>query len=60
MKCKKCNSENLTLVLSGPHQKLVCADCLTFQKFLSVAEAKKIKENKDLFSYSKGKGGDSC
>lgn len=40
MKCKKCESENLTIVLSGPHQKLVCADCLAFQKFLSVKYTK--------------------
>jgi 2-keto-3-deoxy-galactonokinase len=40
MKCKKCNSEDLTIILSGPHQKLVCCDCLTFQKFLTVKEAK--------------------
>jgi len=40
MKCKKCNSENLTIVKSGPHQKLVCSDCLAFQKFLSQEDAK--------------------
>jgi len=40
MKCKKCNSENLELVISGPHYKLICADCLEFQKFLSKTHAK--------------------
>jgi len=35
MKCKKCGSENLQVILSGPHNKLVCNDCLAFQKFLS-------------------------
>ena len=39
MKCKKCGSENLAIVKSGPHQKLVCKDCLTFQKFLSQKDA---------------------
>lgn len=39
MKCIKCDSENLTIILSGFHRKLVCADCLTFQKFLSVKDA---------------------
>jgi|GEM_PF-2873433 len=39
MKCKKCQSENLKIIESGPHKKLVCGDCLSFQKFLSKAEA---------------------
>ena len=39
MKCKKCESENLAIVVSGPHQKLVCADCLAFVKFLSAKDA---------------------
>jgi len=39
MKCKKCQSENLKLIDSGPHKKLVCGDCLAFQKFLSKSEA---------------------
>ena len=39
MNCKKCNSENLKLVKSGPHNKLMCADCNTFQKFLSKEDA---------------------
>jgi len=50
MKCKNCGSENLTIILSGPHRKLVCADCLAFQKFLSVADARtflQIKEQKE-------------
>jgi len=40
MKCKKCFSPNLELVKSGPHNKLVCGDCLAFQKFLNAADAK--------------------
>ena len=44
MKCKKCSSENLELVISGPHTKLVCADCLAFQKFLTKAEAKTFEQ----------------
>jgi len=40
MKCRHCGSTNLKVVESGPHQKLVCGDCLKFQKFLSKAEAK--------------------
>lgn len=40
MKCMKCHSENLAIVQSGPHKKLVCQDCLSFQKFLSKADAK--------------------
>ena len=39
MECKKCGSENLVIVKSGPHQKLVCGDCLAYQKFLSRGEA---------------------
>ena len=34
IKCKKCGSENLDVAKVGPHTKLVCCDCLTFQKFL--------------------------
>lgn len=40
MNCKKCESTNLQIVKSGPHKKLICSDCLTFQKFLSESEAK--------------------
>jgi hypothetical protein len=40
MKCKKCSSENLTVIVSGTHKKLVCADCLAYQKFLSDSEYK--------------------
>uniref|UniRef100_A0A6H1ZZ10 Uncharacterized protein n=1 Tax=viral metagenome TaxID=1070528 RepID=A0A6H1ZZ10_9ZZZZ len=47
MKCKKCQSENLVLITSGPHQKLVCGDCLSFQKFLTKSEAKIFREIKD-------------
>jgi len=39
MLCRKCNSQNLAIVVSGPHQKLVCEDCLAFQKFLSKTDA---------------------
>jgi len=48
MKCKKSQSENLVVVTSGPHQKLVCGHCkLVFQKFLSKSEAKNFREIKD-------------
>lgn len=40
MKCKECESPNLQVVKSGPHNKLVCADCLAFQKFLSAKDLK--------------------
>ena len=48
MKCKKCNSENLAIVKSGPGQKLVCMDCLAYQKFLSKSEAKTFKQLQEL------------
>ena len=35
MKCISCNSSNLETIKSGPHNALVCKDCLKFQKFLS-------------------------
>ena len=44
MKCIKCGSANLVLVTSGPHEKLVCGDCLAFQKFLSTADAKTFRQ----------------
>jgi len=46
MKCKNedCSSENLVIVKSGPHNKLVCKDCLTFQKFLNKAQAKTFEQ----------------
>jgi len=50
MKCKKCQSENLQIVKSGPHNKLVCSDCLAFQKFLSKSEVvtfQQIKSGED-------------
>lgn len=40
MKCKKCGSKNLDTVKAGPHCKLVCRDCLAFQKFFSKADPK--------------------
>ena len=48
MKCKKCNSLNLKIIKSGPHNKLVCEDCLTFQKFLN-------EQDKNIFNKIKGK-----
>lgn len=48
MKCKKCGSENLEVVTSGPHKKLVCVDCLAFQKFLSSSEVKTFEQLKRL------------
>ena len=39
MKCVKCNSSNLEIIKSGPHNKLVCKDCLKFQLFLSKGDA---------------------
>ena len=44
MKCKKCQSEKLLIVRSGPHKKLVCKDCLGFIKFLSNADVKVFKQ----------------
>ena len=40
MKCPKCEAKNLKVVRSGPHKKLICADCLAFVKFLGEAEYK--------------------
>lgn len=63
MKCIGCNSSNLEIVKSGPHNKLVCKDCLKFQMFLSKGDAdifnklkeettkpKMIKGNEELFN----------
>ena len=47
MKCIKCNSKNLDVVESGPHKKLVCTDCLAFQKFLSKSAYKTFMQLKD-------------
>ena len=55
MKCKKCESPNLDIVESGPHNKLVCADCLAFQKFLSKQDAKTFRA---LQAGNKKEGGD--
>jgi len=44
MRCKKCGSKNLIIVKSGPHNKLVCADCLAYQKFLSKAETQTFEQ----------------
>jgi len=46
MNCKKCNSEKLEIVKSGPHNKLFCTECLAFQKFLSNADAKTFRHLK--------------
>jgi len=48
MKCKQCGSKNLIIVPSGPHQKLVCADCLAYQKFLSKQDAKTFKQIQEI------------
>ena len=40
MKCIKCGSINLDVVKSGPHNKLVCVDCLAFQKFLNEVDTR--------------------
>lgn len=39
MKCRKCGSDKLEIVISGPHRKLICSRCLAYQKFLSKSEA---------------------
>ena len=46
MKCRKCRSENLIIVPSGPGLKLVCEDCLAYQKFLSKSDAKTFEQIK--------------
>lgn len=51
MKCKKCGSKELEIVQSGPHNKLVCQDCLAFQKFLSGSDL-------DVFLALKNKNND--
>ena len=35
MQCKYCQSPNLAVIPTGPHLKLICADCLKFQQFIS-------------------------
>lgn len=44
MRCKddECGSDNLMVV--GKKRKLVCLDCLKYQKFLSKADAKTFEE----------------
>ncbi len=44
MKCIKCGSEDLEIVKASVHNKLVCKDCLAFQKFLSDADAKTFEQ----------------
>lgn len=46
MKCTKCESNNLIVVKSGPHHKLVCANCMAYQKFLSAEDAKTFEQIK--------------
>lgn len=46
MKCKKCGSNNLEIIQSGPHNKLVCVECLQFQKFLNKAQGKTFNQLK--------------
>ena len=38
MKCKKCQSERLSLVKTGPHHKAVCLDCLAFNGFIKKSD----------------------
>lgn len=40
MNCPHCYSDNVTILESGPHKKLVCQDCYKFIKFLSNADYK--------------------
>ena len=40
MRCNRCESNNVAVLESGPHKKLVCQDCYSFIKFLSAAEYK--------------------
>ena len=47
MKCHKCGSVYLTVILSGPHKKLVCMKCLAFQKFLSKKDAEVFEKIRD-------------
>jgi late competence protein required for DNA uptake (superfamily II DNA/RNA helicase) len=42
MKCKKCGSENLEVMKNGPHYELFCTDCISFQKFVSKRDYKRI------------------
>lgn len=44
MECKKCGSKDLEIIQSGPHNKLVCKDCLAFQKFLSHKDVKTFRQ----------------
>ena len=46
--CKKCGSTNLDVILSGPHKKLKCLECGTFQKFLGKTEYEAFKLQKEL------------
>lgn len=48
MRCKKCGSTRLEVIRSGPHFKLVCGECLEFQKFLKKSQAKDFLKLKEL------------
>ena len=40
LNCRNCDSLDLVVVKSGPHNKLICANCLSFQTFLSKSKLK--------------------
>ena len=56
MKCKKCGSSDLVVVDSGPHKKLICNECLGFQKFLPHGQAKGFEQIQKKRSVVKSKG----
>jgi len=37
--CNKCGSDNLKLVTKGPHESLVCGDCVAYQRHMKKSEA---------------------
>lgn len=43
-KCEKCNSFNLAIVKNGPHNELFCKDCLSYIKFISKKEARRLEQ----------------
>lgn len=53
MKCIKCDSGNLYVIAAGPHNKLVCVDCLTFQKFISTPELKILRRSQTILRIRK-------
>lgn len=46
MKCRECQSDDLVIIQSGPHSKLVCGECWEFQRFIPKNIAKNFKEMK--------------